>query len=174
MFEVLKKISNKIANETGKHLSFCWNVINPLFGSIPEYSAQFKLDKYTDVIESTGIIARSRFTEWFILNSAKFLVVKKISTESPYVMWVFNCFKEILKNLEMMDKEKVDYGRIETISDNISTINELLQMLMPEDIAQKLKVKNSKLKKVADEFKNSRIALYKLLVRHVPESKLVP
>ena len=176
MFEVLGKLSAKIANDiTGKHLSFCWEVVNTLFGSIPEYSAQFKLNQYTAIIESTGIIARSRFTEWFSLNVAKFhLTRKKVAFESPYIVWVSDCFETILQNLVMMEEEKVDYGGTKTIYDKTSTMNRLLRLLMPKDIAQKLEVEDSKLKQVVNEFEDSRVALCKLLIRNVPQCKHAP
>lgn len=73
----------------------------------------------------------------------------------------------------MMEEERVDYGGVRTIYDNISTINKLLAILMPKDTAQKLQIEDSKLKQVVDEFEHLRESLYNLIIRHVENSKIV-
>ena len=149
-----------------KH-AFCWEIVNSVYEDIPSYP-KLSLQKYDKVIKCTGAISKSKFKEWYKIDTRKLtLVVKESSRSGHYFIWITAVLKKIMERRRALENETCDRNEMETILVKCSEMNKLLEYLLPREEALKLHFDHTRVQKAVNEFDDAKKSIIGHLIRTI-------
>lgn len=169
----LGMLSNELkVSFTGRKYTFCWEIVNAVYSSIPMYhSSQFFLKKYEEFIRSTSIIVVSKFKDWYKIDAHYSLDVtdpqksKLASKGEHFFTWVTECLKEIVRRRQLLENESGDIEEIKTIKEKSPEMNKLLNIMLPKGEAQKFHFDQGRVQRAISDFEGVKTSIIDHLVR---------
>ena len=149
-----------------KH-AFCWEIVNSVYEDIPLYP-KFNLQRYDKVIKCTAAISKSKFKEWYKIDTRKLtLVVKESSRSGHYFIWITAVLKKIMERRRALENESCDSNEMETILVKCSEMNKLLGYLLPQEEAPKMDFDRTRVQKAVNDFDNAKKSIINHLIKTV-------
>lgn len=175
VLKYLDILSNELKDPfTGLKYTFCWEIINTVYSSIPIYSRKFSVKRFERVIQSTAVVVKSKFKQWYkidtidthyVLDVAESQRSRLASKGEHYFTWVTECLKEIVKRKRLLEDESGGCTEMKYILDMSSEMNTLLNIMLPKGEAQKIHFDQGRIKKVISEFNDVQTSITNHLVR---------
>ena len=123
------------------------------------------MKRYEEIIRSTAIIVKSKFKDWYKIDSDFVLTETNSQTRGYYFTWVTDCLKEILKKKRLLEREKGDEQEMNNIAKKASEMNMLLNIMLTQGEAQKLLFDQRRVDKTISEFRAIKTSITNQLIR---------